>query len=100
MIRLRITPDGRIRGLWTDAVNFTALGHTTVRRASHVEFDDARQIWYVRAAVPSGRLRRIAQMLTRLPVGELIASAPNRQVALAIEQKLFQPGGPKWIAKV
>ena len=32
MIRLRITPDGRIRGLWTDLVNFTALGHTTVRR--------------------------------------------------------------------
>ena len=63
MIRLRITPDGRIRGLWTDAVNFTGLGHTTVRRASHVEFDGRKQMWYVRKAVPSARLRRLVQKL-------------------------------------
>ena len=97
MIRLRITPDGHIRGLWTDAVNFTELGHTTVRRASHVEFDGRKQMWYVREAVPSGRLRRVVQMLTGLPMGEIIAWAPSRRAALAVEHELFQPGGGKWM---
>ena len=96
MIRLRITPDGRIRGLWTDAVNFTALGRTSVRRASHVEFDGLRQMWYVREAVPSGRLRRVVQKLTGRAMGEIIARAPSRWAALALEHRLFQPGGERW----
>ncbi len=96
MIRLRITPEGRIRGLWTDAVNFTALGHTIVRRASHVEFDGRKQMWYVREAVPSRRLRRIVQKLTGWALGEIIAWAPSRQAALALEHELFQPGGGRW----
>ncbi len=50
MIRLRITPDGRIRGLWTDAVDFIGIGRTAVRRASHVEFDAQSQQWTVREA--------------------------------------------------
>jgi hypothetical protein len=40
MIRLRISPDGCIRGLWTDDVGFAELGTMQVRRASHVEFDE------------------------------------------------------------
>ena len=96
MIRLRIAPDGHIRGLWTDAINFTALGHTTVRRASHVEFDGPRQMWYVRVAAPSGRMRRVVQKLTGRAMGEIIARAPSRQAALALERELFQPGGGRW----
>ncbi len=97
MIRLRIAPDGRIRGLWTDAVNFTALGHTTVRRASHVEFDFRKQMWYVREAVPSGRLRRAVQMLTGLPMGEIIAWAPSRRGSMLPPRRfssVFTSGTP------
>ena len=65
MIRLRITPDGRIRGLWTDAVDFTGLGETDVRRASHVEFDRRMEQWYGREAAPQGRLRRCLRRLLR-----------------------------------
>jgi hypothetical protein len=43
MIKFRITPDGRICGLWTDDVQLRALGTLKVPRASHVEFDDRQQ---------------------------------------------------------
>lgn len=35
------------RTLWTDAINLRGLGKLRVERASHVEFDDSRQTWYV-----------------------------------------------------
>jgi hypothetical protein len=44
MIKLRITTDGRICGLWTDAVPMQDIGTVHVRRASHVEFDDRRAV--------------------------------------------------------
>jgi len=59
MITLRIVPDGTLLGLWTDAVRWTELGPVKVRRASHVEFDEALQRWCVRGAQPAGvRLRQ------------------------------------------
>ena len=64
MIRLRITRDGRVRGLWTDALDFVALGKTDVRRASHVEFDRRRQCWCVREAKPPQRVWRWIQRLS------------------------------------
>ncbi len=93
MIRLRITADGRIRGLWTDAVDFAAIGHTRVRRASHVEFDERRQMWYVREAVPRGFMRRWLQIVLRRPIGRILAWAPTRQSALEQEAAIFGPCG-------
>lgn len=40
--------DGTARCLWTDAVPLQALGRLEVRRASTIEFDNARQHWVVR----------------------------------------------------
>ncbi|MCH7592002.1 MAG: hypothetical protein IH989_04370 [Planctomycetes bacterium] len=96
MIRLRITADGRIRGLWTDAVDFTAIGHTRVRRASHVEFDERRQMWYVREAVPRGLVRRCMQFVGRRPLGRILVWAPTRQSALEQEAAIFGLCGNEW----
>ena len=58
MIRLRITPDGRITGLWNDDVDFPDIGRLNIRRASHIEFDNRLQQWTVRETVPRERWRR------------------------------------------
>ncbi len=92
MIRLWITSDGRIRGLWADAIGFTELGECVVRRASHVEFDRRRQCWTVREAVPRGRLRRWIQRLLRYPMGRVVCRSATRSAALEWEQRHFQPG--------
>ena len=96
MIRLRITRDGRIRGLWTDAVDFTGLGETDVRRASHVEFDRRMQQWFVTEAVPRGWLRRWIQRLFRRPMGRVIHFSSTRAAALEWERRYFEPGGRGW----
>ena len=85
MTKLRITPDGRIRGLWDDDVQLGDLGVIRVRRASHVEFDNRRQGWTVRPAITSGRYR--------CPI---VHQSPSRAHALAWEHEHFQPGGLFW----
>ena len=99
-IKLRITADGRVRGLWNDTVDWPAIGLLTVRRASHVEFSQRRQAWYVRRARPGGWLRRISQWALRRPCGELLHWAEARADALAWEQEHFGPGGPDWRSPV
>ena len=96
MTKLRITPDGRIRGLWTDDVRFAELGTMHVQRASHVEFDDRQQCWCVREAAPSGWLRQWLQRLFGLALGRVLHRATTRARALAWEHEHFQPGGPGW----
>ena len=94
MTRLRITRDGRIRGLWDDDVRLGELGVMRVRRASHVEFDDRRQCWTVREPL---RFRR--QLFDRLignTNGSVLHRATTRAAALAWEHDYFQPGGPGW----
>ena len=58
-MKLRINPDGTVRALWSDTVEWQLLGPVSVRRASHVEFCDRRQMWYVQAGRPTSWLRRI-----------------------------------------
>lgn len=81
MITLRITPDGRIRGLWTDEVALGDLGVLHVRRASHVEFDGHRQRWCVRPAHDPARV---------------LHQSRRRAAALAWEHRHFGPAGPGW----
>ena len=38
IIKLRITLEGNVTGLWDDQINWRLLGSLTIRRASHVEF--------------------------------------------------------------
>ena len=98
-MKLRIKPDGTIQGLWTDDIDFIALGRSAVRRASHVEFDERRQLWTVREAVPRGRFRRWMQVLLGRPCGRVLYRVASRRDALAWEQTYFGPGGEGWIAE-
>jgi hypothetical protein len=81
MTKLRITPDGRIRGLWSDDIQLGKLGVLSVRRASHVEFDGECQHWTVSLAQAPGRV---------------LFRSSNRNDALAWEHQHFGPGGPGW----
>jgi hypothetical protein len=85
MTKLRITLDGRIRGLWDDDVSLAELGVIRVRRASHVEFDNRLQRWTVRPAIQPS--------MHRCPA---VHQSPSRAHALAWEHENFQPGGPYW----
>jgi hypothetical protein len=96
MIRLRISPDGCIRGLWNDDVGFAELGTMQVRRASHVEFDESQQCWCVRSAASAGLMRRLLQWLIGGASGRILYRAATRTAALAWEHDHFEPGGPGW----
>ena len=49
-MKLRITADGRVCGLWDDGLELPRLGPVRVRRASYIEFDNRSQQWCVRCA--------------------------------------------------
>ena len=95
-MRLRITPDGTVQGLWTDYVDWPALGQVSVRRASHVEFCGRRQQWYVRASRARNALRILLQAVTGRPFGEILHWAGTRHAALAWERRYYEPGGAGW----
>jgi len=42
-MQLVIAPGGQVRCLYTEAIDLTALGQLTIRRASHVEPDERGQ---------------------------------------------------------
>ena len=70
--------NGDIVTLYTDEIDLYELGVIgEVRRASHVEFDEAHQEWMV---------------LT--PGGEIVHRGRNRVRAIEWEIRNFGPGGP------
>jgi len=95
-IELRIGADGCVRGLWTDEIDWRALGRLSVRRASHIEFCPRRQLWHVQSGRPRSWLRRVLQRLLHRPCGEILHWARTREEALAWEQWYFGPGGDGW----
>ena len=97
-MKIRISPDGTVRGLWDDAVDWTSLGRVSVRRASHVEFCGRRQLWYVRDGRSRNALRAILGIVLRRPFGDVLHWSGSRGDALAWEQNHYQPGGPGWPA--
>lgn len=96
MTKLRITPDGRICGLWSDDIRLREIGALKVHRASHVEFDNRQQCWCVREVQSVSCLRRWLQRLFGRPTGRVLHHAASRSAALAWEHEHFQPGGPEW----
>jgi hypothetical protein len=56
-VRLRIAADGKVQGLWTDAVDWPVVDRLTLRQASHIEFYEQAQKWLVPAAKPRKALR-------------------------------------------
>ncbi len=96
-MKLRIDQDGTVRCLWFDGLDWLDLGVVSVRRASHVEFSDREQMWYVRAGNPKKWFRRVLQSLFRRPFGEILYWAKTRQEALDWERVYYEPGGPGWV---
>ncbi len=98
--RLRITPNGRIQGLWSDDLHITELGPVRVRRASHVEFDDSQQCWCVLAPASGSRMRRLLQRLLGLRQKQVLHRAATRSTALDWEREHFGPGGRHWLPRI
>jgi hypothetical protein len=44
-MRLRVNPDGQVVCVYGEAIDLAALGELSVRRASHVEPDEAGRWW-------------------------------------------------------
>ena len=86
MTRLRISGNGTIQGLWTDEVAWQQLGPVQVRRATHIEFDERRQLWYVRLARPRAWWRGVLQAVLRRPCAEILHWSASRAAALARER--------------
>jgi hypothetical protein len=95
-MKLRIAPDGTVRGLWTDVIDWHAISRLAVQRASSVEFEDSIQKWVVRAWRSRSRIRRFLQWLTCRPRGEILYLADTREDALRWEQEYYGVGGPGW----
>ena len=95
-MKLRISADGTVRGLWSDEIDWPALGQVCVQRASHVEFCGRRQMWYVRAGWSCSALRDILQAVTGRPLGEILYWAKTRKDALKWEVVYYGPGGQGW----
>jgi hypothetical protein len=96
MTRIRTAPDGTVRALWTDEIDWRSLGRLKVERASHVEFCRRRQLWFVRAGTPRAAWRRVLQWVLRRQFGEIECRTPSREEALAWERERFGPGGLGW----
>ena len=96
MTRIRIAPDGTVRGLWTDEMDWLSLGKAAVKRASHVEFSERRQLWYVRDGQARKALRAFLETLIRRHFGRVLHWSESRTGALAWEHDYFSPGGPGW----
>ncbi len=71
---LLLLPDGRVVGVYTDAIDLRALGPVHVERATTVEWDPATQEW----------------VATLLNTGEVIARTASRGDALRREVAVLQ----------
>ena len=70
MNTLLITPDGTVRGLYTEALDLSTLGQLEVHRALAIEFDNRVQAWRVYDAM-----------------GDCLYCSPSREACLAWEQR-------------
>ncbi len=70
MSALLITPEGNARGVYTEAIDLSALGSLDIRRATAIEFDNRAQAWRVFDAM-----------------GDCLYCSPSRETCLAWERK-------------
>lgn len=81
MIALQITAEGGVQMLQDDTVDLRQFGQVHMERASHVEFSDTTQLWYVESA-KTGKV--------------LKDDFPTRAAALAWEKSYYSPSGEGW----
>jgi hypothetical protein len=55
-MELVVSPSGQVRCLYAEAINLSALGDLTIRRAGHVEPDEAGRWWADLAPLGGPRL--------------------------------------------
>ena len=46
-VTLQVLTDGTVQGLYTEAIDLTAVGRLGIERASTIEFDNPAQLWRV-----------------------------------------------------
>lgn len=81
MISMQITPQGGVQMLQDDAVDLTQFGTVQVERASHVEFCNQDQGWYVESAKTGKRLA---------------SGFKTRGEAITWEKNYYSPSGAGW----
>lgn len=80
-ISLQITASGGVQMLHDDAVDLTELGQIEMSRASHVEFNNEKQAWFVQSAASLKVLKDDFR---------------TRADALAWEKSYYSPDGEGW----
>jgi len=80
-IELEITATGGVQMLADDSLDLRDMGEVKTKRASHVEFDNDKQCWFVQSA----------KTLEILKDG-----FSNRGEALAWEKEYYSPSGKGW----
>lgn len=75
-VAITFNPDGMAHGLYTEAIDLSAIGTLTIKRASTIEFDNDRQVW------------RVADLK-----GHTLHDNPSRQACIDWEHDYFN-GGP------
>lgn len=76
---LQIADDGRITGLYTEAIPLAELGPLSIRRASTIEYYDHDHTWRV----------RLIEQTTQREVLEPLFESPSRQACLDFEHEYF-----------
>lgn len=71
-LKILFRPDGTGQCLYSEAIDLSALGRLHVKRATHIEFDNGKQVWRVKDRK-----------------GRKLHSAPSRQACLQWEDQHF-----------
>ena len=79
-MKILVTKAGGVQMLHDDVASLETLGKVEVSRASHVEYDNALQKWYVQSAKTL----------------EVLGHFDTREAALAWEKDFYSPGGSGW----
>jgi len=79
-MKILITKDGGIQMLHDDIAGIEDFGQVEVSRASHVEYDNDKQQWYVQSAASL----------------KILKWCQTRKEALDWERDFYSPGGEGW----
>lgn len=79
-MKILVTKEGGVQMLHDDVAALETLGKVEISRASHVEFDNEKQKWFVQSAKTM----------------KVLGFFDSRELALAWERDFYSPGGDGW----